>query len=998
MVFSPNLLTCPLLLRLAPYLMASTHGRIDEPVARPWAEAFLQAGAEHAAVLEPLAAAIGLYTRAKHEADSLRSEVQALRTQNDALRAELTAASSAAAATQPAAVTKLQTKLLELQDAVSEHYRTQAENAKQRLQLSEINQRLKEEHAQMSARLATAQAAAGSAAEERDRVRAALHERESHLSTAAEELVRVRRLLEAKAHESDARAREIADLAAERARLEAWSTETIKALDREKRDKERISVQLSGAQARVLELSRVLQQQQAALSASTLRLAADTVAAVGESAPLSGSGPGAGTATGVGPHHHGDVDPSGSRHAHAAPAGLALPANAGEGVVAWHSEAGASPAAATSAAAGRTQSVAPPPTPGAAGSAGGGAGAGAGGGSASGGGGSASGLLSWLGNRVSAVVSAAKSGAMGPGQFQGQGQAQGPGSGSASGPGGFGTPTTGSGGLGGFGASSGTPRSAIGPAGALGGGGGESAMPSPGSSGSTTAHPHGGPGGLPGLGLLGAGGGAASVFMTSSVTAALADYVFAALPVPSTPSVVIRAHSTEVNAVRIHDSGSVVASGASDGNVALWNMHGGSRAGILYTSTEGNAVLSIDAYGSVLAAGCTDRTVRIFDLPTQRVVRSLTGHAGKVQSLLYVPPSPATSAVASGAGAAASGGSSGGFTRGLLFSGSGDRTVKLWDLRDGRAVRTIDSRSIVNGMALSPDGMLLAVANQDGGVRLWDIRMLASGRMAENTSAHSAAVTSVAFSRHDGGTRLLTAARDNTLRLLDGRTLDPLMHLLPPTPSPGLATQAGPAGGSAGSAGGTGGSGGDVMRRSISSTAGGAAAGSPVTGPGLSAADALVGAAAGSSGLAGSTGLAGSGRSRAPSGLGSSGFGSGSIVMRAPGFRVPVNWSRALLSPNGQWAVCGSDRGTIFSWSADTGSVELEIGAGGEGGAGGRGGSGGGGGHGRTRSAGGGGGSFSAGDADLGPHDGSPVFALDYCGSAMVTGDDKGRVVIWADG
>lgn len=950
-------------------LMASTHGKTTEPGGRPWAEVFWQSGADHAAALEPLAAAIGLYTRAKHEADSLRSEVQALRTQNDALRAELATASSAAAATQPAAVTKLQTKLLELQDAVSEHYRTQADNAKQRLQLSEINQRLKEEHAQMSARLASAQAAAGSAAEERDRMRAALHERESHLSTAAEELVRVRRLLEAKAHESDARAREVADTAAERARLEAWSTETLKALDKEKREKERIGGQLQGAQARVLELSRALQAQQAALSASTLRLAADTVAAVGESASLSGSGSGVGPGPGTGAGHHGDADPSGSRHA--APAGLSLPANAGEGAVAWHSEAGASAAAAL-AAAGRTHSAAPPPTPGAA-SAGGG------------GGGSASGLLSWLGNRVSAVVSAAKSGAMGPGP--GQAQAGGQGSGTGSGSGGFGTPTTAGSGFGGFGAS-GTPRSAMGAAGALtgGGGGGEPAMPSPGSGGSTSAHAHGGHGGHPGLGLLGAGGGGASVFMTSSVTAALADYVFAALPVPSTPSVVIRAHSTEVNAVRVHDSGSIVASGASDGNIALWNMHGGSRAGILYTSTEGNAVLSIDAYGPVLAAGCTDRTVRIFDLPTQRVVRSLTGHAGKVQSLLYVPPSPATSAVASGAGAAA-GGSSGGFSRGLLFSGSGDRTVKLWDLRDGRAVRTIDSRSIVNGMALSPDGMLLAVANQDAGVRLWDIRMLASGRMAENTSAHSAAVTSVAFSRHDGGTRLLTAARDNTLRLLDGRTLDPLMHLLPPTPSPGMGA-AGPAGGSAGSSGG--GGGGDAMRRSITSLAG--ASGSPVVGGGggaaggLSAADALVGAAGASSGLAGS------GRSRAPSGLGSSGFGSGSIVMRAPGFRVPVNWSRALLSPNGQWAVCGSDRGTIFSWSADTGSVEVEIGAGGEGGRGGSGA-----GHARTRSA-GGGGSFSAADMDLGPHDGAPIFALDYCGSAMVTGDDKGRVVIWADG
>lgn len=948
--------------------------------ARPWTDAFWLAETAHAAAYEPLAAAIGLYSRTRSEADALRSEVQTLRSQNDALRAELAAVSSAAASTQPAAVTKLQTKLLELQDAVSEHYRTQADNARQRLQLSEINQKLKEEHAQMASRLASAQAAAGSAAEERERLRGALHERESQLSTAAEELVRVRRLLEAKAHESDARARDAADAAAERARVEAWATDTVKALDLARKEKERVLSQLAGAQARVQELSRALQAQQAALSASTLRLAADTVAAVGD-----GAGP-------AFAHSAAGTDAGTSAVSAAAPAALSLPANAGEGAVAWHSEAGA-----PAAAAAKPQPGAPPPTPGGTGGA---TGAGSGGG-----GGSASGLLSWLGNRVSAVVHAAKGGAAGTGP--GQGQVGGIGIGIGS----FGAPTPSGTGGGGFGAGpSGTPRSGMGAAGALGGG--DPALSSPGGGASSApAHaPHGSGshGGLAhGMSLLGAGGGAASVFMTSSVTAALADYVFAALPVPSTPSVVIRAHSTEVNAVRIHDSGSIVASGASDGNVALWNMHGGSRAGVLYTSTEGNAVLSIDAYGPVLAAGCTDRTVRIFDLPTQRVVRSLTGHAGKVQALLYVPPSPATSAVAgsAGAGAAAgSGGSSGGFSRGLLFSGSGDRTVKLWDLRDGRAVRTIDSRSIVNGMALSPDGMLLAVANQDGGVRLWDIRMLASGRMAENTTAHTAAVTSVAFSRHDGGTRLLTAARDNTLRLLDGRTLDPLMHLLPPTPSPGLA---GPAGGSAGSSGAAG----DPMRRSATAIGAGAAGGAGGAGsvsplltsaggspaPGLSAADALV--AAGSSS---SAGLAGSGRSRAPSGLGSSGFGSGagsgSIVMRAPGFRVPVNWSRALLSPNGQWAVCGSDRGSVFSWSADTGSVEAEIGGGGD--ASGRGGSGG---HARSRSAGGSGGgggsgSFSAADVDLGPHDGAPVFALDYCGSAMVTGDDKGRVVIWADG
>ena len=67
--------------------------------------------------------------------------------------------------------------------------------------------------------------------------------------------------------------------------------------------------------------------------------------------------------------------------------------------------------------------------------------------------------------------------------------------------------------------------------------------------------------------------------------------------------------------------------------------------------------------------------------------------------------------------------------------------LQIWDLRDGRCVRTIDTKSIVNSIMLSSDGSTVAVGNQDGGIRLFDVRN--GAKLVENTSLHSAAVTGV---------------------------------------------------------------------------------------------------------------------------------------------------------------------------------------------------------------------------------------------------------------
>ena len=96
-----------------------------------------------------------------------------------------------------------------------------------------------------------------------------------------------------------------------------------------------------------------------------------------------------------------------------------------------------------------------------------------------------------------------------------------------------------------------------------------------------------------------------------------------------------------------------------------------------------------------------------------------------------------------------------------LASGSGDQTVRLWEVSSGALKQTLQGHSSwVRSVAFSPDGRTLASGSDDQTVRLWDA---SSGALKQTLQGHSARVWSVAFSP-DGRT-LASGSSDQTVRL-----------------------------------------------------------------------------------------------------------------------------------------------------------------------------------------------------------------------------------------
>ncbi|NUP84099.1 MAG: NACHT domain-containing protein, partial [Nonomuraea sp.] len=165
------------------------------------------------------------------------------------------------------------------------------------------------------------------------------------------------------------------------------------------------------------------------------------------------------------------------------------------------------------------------------------------------------------------------------------------------------------------------------------------------------------------------------------------------LCVGGSPVRTLQGHRGRVYAVAF--AGDVLATGASDGSVLLWDSLTGERLRTLTGHPDGVWPLRLSDSGDLVVAGGGDGVVRVWESATGRLVHELPGHRAPVYTAS--------------------------FGRGRLVTGDAAGVVRVWDLASGELTGTLDGhRGSVYRAVHSPGGALLATGDEAGTVRLWD--------------------------------------------------------------------------------------------------------------------------------------------------------------------------------------------------------------------------------------------------------------------------------------
>ena len=157
-------------------------------------------------------------------------------------------------------------------------------------------------------------------------------------------------------------------------------------------------------------------------------------------------------------------------------------------------------------------------------------------------------------------------------------------------------------------------------------------------------------------------------------------------------------YSRGVCRTAISPDGTILASAMSKENIVrIWDEAASRMVTTLYGHTSQIAALSFSPDGSMLATGSSDKTIRIWDTSTWKLLKTLV-HSSLVQTVRFSPDGHYIAA--------------GDFTGGIIH---------VWTVHDWKKIKTFDVLHIVNSIAFSPDSARLAAGDDGGNIFVWDV-------------------------------------------------------------------------------------------------------------------------------------------------------------------------------------------------------------------------------------------------------------------------------------
>ncbi|ETW04165.1 hypothetical protein H310_04517 [Aphanomyces invadans] len=244
-----------------------------------------------------------------------------------------------------------------------------------------------------------------------------------------------------------------------------------------------------------------------------------------------------------------------------------------------------------------------------------------------------------------------------------------------------------------------------------------------------------------------------------------------------------KAHDSVIKSISIHQN--VIVTGSKDLKANVWTWDATNKALTLVGVNVGhaNSVDAVAVYDQTVVTGSWDNTVRVWSVPgeSSQDVDDDVAVTKRQKTNSKVAKAKVTEQQAStilpGHTAAVLAVAVDPHQAHFLYSGSMDRSIKLWDLTTERCTQTMTGSSTLSDISVSTNGTILS-AHPDNHIRLWDPRAAKAGTtlVQATFSSHKQWVSAVEWSPSHAH-HFVSAGYDGSVKLWDSRSSIPLFTL-----------------------------------------------------------------------------------------------------------------------------------------------------------------------------------------------------------------------------